>query len=288
MNEKNLDYLKNSLKYLGFGDKLNAVLENGIRLEMPHFKLCLNNSVIPSGVSKEVTQSHDFIRYDLNFSKSKDSDMYFLNNYQATLKKPGIPERDHTFNLSQNNWITAREAYNLLSGRSINKDLTKDGNTEKINIWTKLDLDVKDARGNFPSRYFYPNFGYDLDKAISKYPIKALDDPNKKADLIAALKKGDMVPGEILIQGKKAQIFIAANPEMKGVDLYDKKFQVIRDYDIWPELSKEKKQTTTATESSAVTENKVANNKSSKVTQEQSGKPWDQNNSEEKSKTVGR
>jgi len=288
MNEKNQDYLKTSLKYLGFGDKLNGVLENAIKQELPFFKLGLNNTVAPAGVSQDNKSQHDHIRYELNFSKGKDSDMYFLNNYHAILNKPGLLAREHTFNLSQNNWITVREAYNLLSGRSVNKDLVKEGALEKVNVWTKLDLEVKDARGNFPSRYFYPNFGYDLEKTISKYPVKELENPEKKADLLASLKKGDLVSSELLLQGKKAKIFVAANPEMKTVNLYDNKHQTIRDYHIWPELAKEKNTNRSVEGKLSESEGKAVG-RAVKNAHEQSNASWKQDNIEEaKSRTMSR
>jgi len=37
MNENNVEYLKKTLENLGFGTKLNEVLETAIRREMPTF-----------------------------------------------------------------------------------------------------------------------------------------------------------------------------------------------------------------------------------------------------------
>ncbi|HLK28258.1 MAG TPA: hypothetical protein VKT28_06735, partial [Puia sp.] len=44
MNTENLDYLKENLKYMGFGDKLNKELEQHIRDAKPEFQLQANTS----------------------------------------------------------------------------------------------------------------------------------------------------------------------------------------------------------------------------------------------------
>ena len=41
MNVKNLEFLKEGLKYLGFGEKLNADLENKIKEQPAEFKLSM-------------------------------------------------------------------------------------------------------------------------------------------------------------------------------------------------------------------------------------------------------
>ena len=288
MNEKNLDYLKNSLKYLGFGDKLNDVLEKAIRQELPKFTITLNNTISPPGSAKEDTVERYFIRYDLSFSKSKESDMYFLNQYHAKLLKPHTPEREQIFTLNNGNWTTAKEAYNLLSGRSVNKDIPgKDADAGKVNVWTKFDLDVKDARGNYPVKYYYPNYGYDLDQALAKYPIPDLNDPEKKTNLINSTKKGDLALAELMLNGKKVAVFIAANPEMKGLDIYDKKMHPVKDYHIWPELVKDK----SAKEQSSlehVGKAERGNPKGKKTSSDVLAKPWEQDLSNTTNRSVGR
>ncbi|WP_256009462.1 hypothetical protein [Desertivirga xinjiangensis] len=283
MNEKNLEYLKSSLKYLGFGDKLNEVLESAIRNEMPAFKLGLNNTVTPPGASKENAGAAEHIAYEVNFAKGKNSDMYFLNDFKAVLNKPDTPPREQLFKP----WITAKEAYNLLSGRSVNKDLRRDDQSEKVNVWAKIDLNVKDAKGNHPFRYFYPNYGYDLEKSLAKYPVKELADESKKEELINRLKKGDLAAGELQLQGKKTSIYIAANPEMKAVNLFDKKLLPIRDYHIWPELAKEKNEASGLWQDSASTQ-EVRVKQQSRSTENSSEHQADLKHEEGQQKKVGR
>ncbi|WP_207423789.1 hypothetical protein [Desertivirga brevis] len=276
MNENNLDYLKNSLKYLGFGDKLNKVLESAISQELPKFTISLNNEV--NNQSKEKQGQKDFMRYDINFSKSNESDMYFLNGYHAKLEKPDAPSREHTFNLSQNNWITAKEAYNLLSGRSINKDIPRrEEGAEKVNVWMKLDLEVKDARNNFPARYFYPNYGFDAEQTLAKYPLKQPDEKQKE-EMLNAFRKGDLVQVEVKLNGKLQPAYVAANPEMKAMDFFDQKLQPIHSSKLLPEQGKEAKESKVL----------VVDEKASAGINKED-KPWEQAPEEQKnSKSVGR
>ena len=104
MNTKNLEFLKDSLKYLGFGEKLNADLENQIKQQPLEFKLGLIGEFDKDSVKKN-------IEYTLDFKKSDQSDMYFLNKYQATLKNEN-PELDktQTFYITKNSGVTAKEA----------------------------------------------------------------------------------------------------------------------------------------------------------------------------------
>src|SRR3546814_11367846 len=83
MNEKNLDYLQKQLFTLGFKDKLNNVLEQAISKELPEFTIGLNNR------RKGETGGFDHLRYELNFSRSKKSDLYFMKDYEGGWRKEG-------------------------------------------------------------------------------------------------------------------------------------------------------------------------------------------------------
>ncbi|RYD75796.1 MAG: hypothetical protein EOP55_12765 [Sphingobacteriales bacterium] len=120
LNEQNFEYLKKSLKYLGFGENLNSALE--VRLKEGSDKFTLGASAAFS-----TPNAKDMVNYELRFSKSKTTDNYFLNDYQATLEKGnanGTAQEpvSRVFTLNKGNDITAKEAYNLLSGRSIQKN----------------------------------------------------------------------------------------------------------------------------------------------------------------------
>ena len=218
MNTKNFEFLKEGLKYMGFGDKLNADLEKKINEQPIEFQLSLQGEFKKDGISEKVD-------YKLDFKKSDQTDMYFFNRYKATLKNddPAL-EKTQTFYVTKNSGITAKEAYNLLGGRSVNKDLTnKEG--QPFNAWLQLDFNEKDKNDNYKVKQFHSGYGYELEATVNKYPIKELTSDEEKIKLLKSLEKGNLQPVTFLKEGKEEKMFISANPQYKTLDLYDTKMQ---------------------------------------------------------------
>ncbi|WP_209437574.1 hypothetical protein [Pedobacter petrophilus] len=244
MNEQNLEYLKKSLDYLGFGIKLNDVLESAISREIPAFTLGVNQAYSSAQMKKNPALGTDQVRFMLNFNRSKQSDMYFLNDYEVSLLKAGsaLPIKQ-VFDLERDNRITALQAYKLLSGNSLERDVyiksESSEASEKKKVWFKLSLDVQDAYGNHPLKKFYPEFKFELSDAIDKYPFKGLTDPGKDG-LMKMLRSGHMAQADMLVGKKTVPVFITANPQYKGLDVYDKNMVPIRQDEIFPKVEKEK------------------------------------------------
>lgn len=208
MNQDNFEYLKKGLANLGFGDQLNKELEANISKKTPEFQLEFKKNY-----------GGDTVDFTLDFRKSDTSEMYFFNRYSAGVVKDLAPlETRQTFYVNQR--ITADEAFNLLNGRSVNKDLkTKEG--KEYNAWVQLDFNEKDQHDNHKVKQYTSNYGYDLDKTLSRYPIKELSDEQQKNQLVKSLKAGDVVPVTFSIQGKEDKMFVEANPQYKTLNLYD-------------------------------------------------------------------
>lgn len=218
MNEKNLDYLKTRLMYLGFGDKLNKDLEENIKKQPEQFQLRLIGE-FNKGDQK------DHVDYKLDFRKSDQTDMYFLNRYHATLKNDDpAKEKTQTFYINNGSGITAKEAYNLLDGRSVNKDLIN-SEEKPYNAWLQLDFNEKDKNENYKVRQFHSGYGYDLEKAIEKHPIKEMNDPTLRLRLIESLEKGNLHQVTMDKGGKEEKMFIEASPQYKNVNLYNSNFE---------------------------------------------------------------
>ncbi|WP_316761972.1 hypothetical protein [Pedobacter aquatilis] len=238
MNEQNLEYLKKSLDYLGFGTKLNDVLESAISREIPAFTLGVNQNYTSAQAKKGTAPGADQMRVMLNFNRSKQSDMYFLNDYEVTLLKAGstLPIKQ-IFDLERDNRITALQAYKLLSGNSLERDVySKSENgeaSEKKKVWFKLNLDIQDAYGNHPLKKFYPEFKFDLSETIDKYPFKGLTELGKDG-MMRVLKNGNLAQADMLIGKKSVPVFVTANPQFKGLDVYDKTMNIIRQDEIFP------------------------------------------------------
>ncbi len=216
MNQKNFEYLKNGLKYLGFGEGLNNKLGEELASGKEEFQLHTENGY-----------GWDRVRFTLDFRKSDSSDMYFFNRYTATFKPEGdTPERAQTFYVKKNAGITAKEAYNLLNGRFVNKDLlTKDINP--YNAWLQLDFNEKDESGNHKIKMIHQAYGFNLESELAKHPIKELNDLATKERLMQSLERGNLRQVTFVRGDRVDNMFIEANPQFKTLNLYDARLKKV-------------------------------------------------------------
>ncbi len=210
MNEKNFEYLRDQVKFTGFGEGLEGELKEKMQEQKPSFT-----------IEHEAYYGEDVARVSLNFKKSEQDDRYFFNSYHIGLLKEYAKEAvEQTFYIHKGNNITMKEAYNLMDGRAVNKDLiTKEG--QVYNAWIQMDFKNTDTNGNFKLNQFHQNYGYDVESALSKHAIKELENPKYKKELIYSLKKGNLQSVSFLKEGKEIKQFVAANPQFKTVTLYD-------------------------------------------------------------------
>src|ERR1044071_3286238 len=117
--------------------------------------------------------------------------MYFFNSYQLNLKQENTSDiMKQTFYINKGNNITLKEAYNLMNGRAVNKDLTsKEG--QVYNAWIQMDFKQTENNGNYKLKQFHQNYGYNLVNALAKYPIKELSNEQDKTRLVESLQKGN-------------------------------------------------------------------------------------------------
>jgi hypothetical protein len=232
MNEKNFEYLRDQVKYTGFGDALEAELREKMQKEEPNFTLGHNTKY-----------GNDTATATLNFNKSKESDMYFFNSYKVELQKENSKEAlEQTFYINKGSNITLKEAYNLMEGRSVNKDLTnKEG--ELYNSWLQLNFKESDTNGNFKLNQYHQNYGYDLEATLSKHPIKELENPKYKEDLMNSMKKGNLQSATFLKDGNEIKQYIEASPQFKTINIYDSKMQRIDNRQSKEEKQSENQQT---------------------------------------------
>jgi hypothetical protein len=210
MNEKNLQFLKEGIKYLGFGEGLNNKLTEELSSGKSEFQLRTENQY-----------GKDKVSYTLDFRKSDQSDMYFFNKYAAN-QQGQKPEEDKSqiFYIKKNSGVTAKEAYNLLNGRSVNKDLTgQDG--EKYNAWISIDWNQKDDNGNHKFKMIHQAYGFNLERTLEKYPIKELNELASKEKMLKSLERGNVHQVTFVKGDKEDKMFVVANPQFKTVNLYD-------------------------------------------------------------------
>lgn len=219
MNEENEKFLQDNLKYLGFGDKFNENLKEAMQSGDEEFSL-KGKTEYPQPTKQEGKNPEtDTVTYDIKFKKGKESDMYFLNGYKATLEKPGHEESaSQYFYVNKGKGVTAKESFNLLSGRSVNKDvINKEG--EKVNLWMKLDFNNK-KDDNFEMKTFSKNYGFDLSDAIDKSSIKGLDKPENKERLIQSLERGNLHSVNFEHKGAEVKGFVSAEPQFKKLNFF--------------------------------------------------------------------
>jgi cell division inhibitor SulA len=217
MNEKNLSYLQDNLKYLGFGDKINEALQSQIKEAQPAFTISFH-----SEFNRQQMEAR------LHFKKSEQSDMYFFNKYDATLRHPTDQslDRQASFYINKGNGVTVKEAFNLLNGRAINKDFTsKEGQT--YNAWMQLDLKHKDPNGQYSVKMYHERYGFDMEKVLSSLPIKELKDPEQKEAMLKSLQKGNVQSVTFLNETGQEKRFIEAAPQYKTIHQYDEHLKPI-------------------------------------------------------------
>jgi hypothetical protein len=217
MNQKNFEYLRDQVKYTGFGEGLESQLKENMQRQAPEFTLQHQGTF-----GREETTS------SLHFKKSPSSDMYFFNSYLVSLKKDESAEKlNQSFYIEKSNNITLKEAFNLMHGRAVNKDLTnKEG--QFYNAWVKLDFKNADNNGNYKLKHFHQNYGFELEKALAKLPIKELGNEQDKARLIESLHKGNRQSVTFSENGTEQRRYIEANPQFKSVIVYDENAKRIR------------------------------------------------------------
>jgi hypothetical protein len=196
MNKENFQYLGDNLKYMGFGENLKPELEKNLIEGKGEFQL---------NYKAEINKKPFAVT--MNFRKSDSSDMYFFNNYHASLDKGNGQKEEQIFYLNKGKGVTGKEAFNLLDGRAVHKELlTKENQPYKA--WIKLDFENKDKNNNSEVKQFHENYGFDLKAAVEKFPIAELKDPEKEKALIQSLQKGNIQSVTIEKDGASHKMFI--------------------------------------------------------------------------------
>ncbi|GAB2793450.1 hypothetical protein GCM10027275_42970 [Rhabdobacter roseus] len=217
MNQKNFEFLRDQLKYTGFGEGLAEPLRANLQRQEPTFTL-----------EHRTAYGTDEMHTTLYFKKSPETDRYFFNKYAVSLQEgpQGTPLR-HTFYVHRDQAFTHKESYNLLKGRAVNKDLvSKEG--KPYNAWVEMDLNPAD-NGSFTFRKYSGNYGFDPEKALGKLPLRGLSEETEQQRLLQGLRKGNVVPVTYTAEdGSERKGFIQTHPRFKQVHLYDQNWQRVR------------------------------------------------------------
>ena len=215
-----LNYLKNQVKYLGLGEdpKLHKDLENAVlspenktsvRVEYNH----------PDKLMKGNTAT-----FDLNIAKTEQGGV-FLNSYRANLTTKNGEERSQAFKVQKENNITAKEAINLLEGRSvkIEHDMVnkETGELSRTESFIKLNMkEPKTEYGNYKYEWYNKGYGVDVDNIMQKSNLVFADDIQRERTK-KHLEKGNITQATFMHENRQVQGFAVLNPQWKSLNLYD-------------------------------------------------------------------
>jgi hypothetical protein len=190
-------------------------LKQELQQVRPEFSIPLSYYVNPS-------ECMDF-KVDFRLNGSGD---YRMDGMQAILKRDNNDEtRKYDFRQDPSVSFDARQAYNLLKGRAVQVHY-KDGKEQMQPSWRQLDLNDRDAMGNYRIKEFPVNYGYDIEKELQKLPFTDKQG-SLKEDMLSALKNGDLVEIKLKHEDKEKLFFVEANPQQRSLGLYNAEMKKI-------------------------------------------------------------
>lgn len=206
-------YLKAQLRYLGFGEdeKLHKDLEKGINSKKQQFEI---------KTTSDKTLPGNKIDYTLNYNKTEKGGI-FLNSYDANLTNEKGESVSQNFRVSKDNSYTAKEAINLLEGRSVKIEFDNPKSNEREPAYVKLNFgEEKNQWGNYNFQVFYKKYGVNAADIVEKSNL-VFDKPEFKADTIKSLEKGNVVKVKFEIEDKVIEGKAVLNPQNRNLNLYD-------------------------------------------------------------------
>lgn len=207
MEKDNAQYLKDQLKYHGFGDKLNEQLEQQLKKGSKEFAL-------------QYVKNDGQLEATLNFKQSDKNEKVYFNSYEAKLTNAEGGERSQQFYLNKGKGVTLVEAQNLLEGRSVFKELTSKEN-QTYKAWLQLNFEEPKEKGNHKVNQYNQGYGYDLENSLQKLPLK-LESEEAKERLIKSLQRGNIALVTFQENGQEKKMHLEASPQYKNIIVYDK------------------------------------------------------------------
>ena len=208
-----VEYLKNQMKYLGFGEgeKLHKDLEKGIKSKNQQFEIKTTSDKALPGNKADFT---------LKFNKT-DSGGIFLNSYNAKLTNEKNEEISHNFPVNRENTFTAKEAINLLEGRTVKIEFHNPKSDQQETAFVQFNFDEpKTEKGNYMFQNFYKNYGVETDKIVEKSNL-IFDKPEYKENTIKSLEKGNIVKVKFEQDDKIVEGKAILDPQNRNLKLYD-------------------------------------------------------------------
>jgi hypothetical protein len=205
MNTEEISKLQTYLKKLGVHrDQLDEeVLVNHVIQDLPEFTLSI-----------KMNFNNAFIDVQFYFRKT-GAGVYYIHKYRAT--EPA-KNRSHFFYMADA-LITMREAFNLLQGRAVEKQLNSTVGGGYI-TWIKFNFDESDSQGGYKYLKYPLHAVYNLYKVLNMYPIKEAASAEDQRDIVRKLKRGDIIPVTFELPSADVRKCIEANPHYRTINIY--------------------------------------------------------------------
>jgi hypothetical protein len=212
MNQHNFEFLRNQLKFTGFGEDISVHLYQKMLENTPDFI---------------IIHKPNFGEYKcevaLYFKKSEHNHLYYFNRYFVQIMGSIDAEViTQSFRIVRGSNITLKEAFNLMNGRAVRKEMVS-AEGLKYYVWLQLNFKERDEYGEYKIKHFHQNYGFDLEKALAEFPIKELNNAQATQILIRSLYKGNRQLATLTQDGLEERIYIEANPQFKSIIIYNKR-----------------------------------------------------------------
>lgn len=214
----NYDVLKDQIKYLGFGEGASLLTKLSEKLDSQEKEFSL------SLASDKASFKNNEVNFQLNFQKSEKNEKVYLNTFQANLKNEnkGV-DLSHTFSAKGN--FTAKEAINLLEGRTVKTEIYNQKSSQNEEVFLKLKLnEEKNENGNFKLQVFNKNYGIDVSKIMDKSNLVFGNEKHKEITQ-KSLEKGNIVSVKFEQNNRVTEGKAILNPQYKMLNLYDNKMK---------------------------------------------------------------
>lgn len=226
MEEKALAFNEGQLKRVGFAEAFTPELKAKMEEGMPLIQQAFNKQY-----------DGDNVTATLYLKKSPTSDYYFLNKFDLELQKEGLAntvkqsfyltkkiseeQNENGQKLRLENKYTLKEAYNLLDGRPVFKNLVSNEGKE-YDAWVKLNFKNKLENGNYELKQYTAAYGFNLENVLKNYPIKELMNPEYKQSLMDSLHRGNLQKATFVgSDGKEEKLFISPHISFGALNVYD-------------------------------------------------------------------
>ena len=222
-----MGFNESQLRRTGFAEaftpELKAKMDQGLPSIQKEFKKNYDGDQVTATLHLKKSANSDYYflnKFDLQLQKDGRADMVIQTFYTNSRKTAGEGETDGQQQKAENKY-TLKEAYNLLAGRPVHKNLvSKEGN--EYEAWVKLNFKNKLDNGNFEMKQYTKNYGFDLENVLSKYPIKELNNPTYKQNLVDSLNRGNLQKATFIgADGKEEKLFISPAITVAALNVYD-------------------------------------------------------------------